>query len=98
MVGTTVQQRDERPDRGELPDASLEDTSRRLEHIRLLLERMELVCHGQLLGKVTFSAGVAVAPEHGTHPADLLRAVDEALYAAKQAGRNQVRAYRRAEC
>ena len=79
-----------------LPDASLEDTSRRLEHIRLLLERMELVCHGQLLGKVTFSAGVAVAPEHGTHPADLLRAVDEALYAAKQAGRNQVRAYRRA--
>lgn len=76
-----------------LPDATLEDTCRRLEHIRLLLERMVLVCHGQLLGPVTFSAGVAVAPEHGTNPTDLLRAVDDALYAAKQAGRNQVRAY-----
>ena len=77
-----------------LPDASLEDTSRRLEHIRLLFERMEIVHRGQLLTTITFSAGVAVAPEHGSNPEDLLHAADDALYAAKQAGRNQVHAYR----
>ena len=40
---------------------------------------------------VTLSAGVATFPTHGTTPDDLLRAADEALYAAKLAGRNCVR-------
>jgi diguanylate cyclase (GGDEF)-like protein len=39
---------------------------------------------------VTTSVGVAVAPEHGSEPADVLRASDIALYAAKSAGRNTV--------
>jgi diguanylate cyclase (GGDEF)-like protein len=39
---------------------------------------------------VTTSVGVALIPEHGTDPSDVLRAADMALYAAKAAGRNRV--------
>jgi len=39
---------------------------------------------------VTLSAGVAAFPDHGTSRDDLIRAADTGLYAAKQAGRNQV--------
>lgn len=38
---------------------------------------------------VTISAGVAAYPDHGTTRDELIRAADNALYAAKQAGRNQ---------
>jgi two-component system cell cycle response regulator len=37
---------------------------------------------------VTASIGVAVFPEHGTTPTRLLRSADDALYAAKDAGRD----------
>ena len=39
---------------------------------------------------VTISAGVAAFPEHGTGRDELVRAADNALYAAKQMGRNRV--------
>lgn len=40
---------------------------------------------------VTASLGIANAPDHGTDPTDLIRFADEALYAAKGAGRNTIR-------
>ncbi|MCX7920342.1 MAG: diguanylate cyclase, partial [bacterium] len=39
---------------------------------------------------ITVSIGIAVYPDHGTNPQDLLKKSDQALYAAKEAGRNRV--------
>ena len=39
---------------------------------------------------VTISAGVAAFPDHGKSRDDLIRAADNGLYAAKQAGRNRI--------
>jgi len=40
---------------------------------------------------VTISIGVAVYPDHGDSPAGLVRAADQALYAAKDGGRDRWR-------
>jgi len=44
----------------------------------------------QPLGAVTISIGIAECPTDSKHPSDIVRMADEALYAAKQAGRNRV--------
>jgi diguanylate cyclase (GGDEF)-like protein/PAS domain S-box-containing protein len=72
------------------PDSSLEDTRLRVEEIRALVKALELRHGDQALGKVTVSAGIAQASADGSKPNELLRAADEALYAAKQAGRDRV--------
>lgn len=46
----------------------------------------------QPLGRVTISCGVATAPDDAESALDLLNAADQALYEAKDSGRNQVRA------
>ena len=40
--------------------------------------------------KVTVSIGVASYPEYAGDPAELMRAADEAMYAAKRMGKNRV--------
>ena len=42
---------------------------------------------------ITTSVGIALGPEHGTEPSELLRAADMALYAAKAKGRNTALLY-----
>jgi len=46
---------------------------------------------GSHVVKVTTSVGVAVFPEHGVDAATLLKSADDALYAAKSAGKNAFR-------
>lgn len=41
--------------------------------------------------KVQFSVGIACLPQHTKNKEELMRLADEAMYAAKQAGRNQFR-------
>jgi diguanylate cyclase (GGDEF)-like protein len=48
---------------------------------------------GQPLGVVSISGGVAECPADGADAATLVRAADEALYRAKDAGRNRVLAH-----
>jgi diguanylate cyclase (GGDEF)-like protein len=49
--------------------------------------------HGGLELAITGSIGIASYPEAGRSAADLLRAADEAMYLAKQAGRNRLQCY-----
>ena len=61
------------------------------ERIRLTVEATPCPVPGNEGGlAVTVSAGVAVYPNHGDGVDSLLRAADNALYAAKSAGRNCV--------
>jgi diguanylate cyclase (GGDEF)-like protein/PAS domain S-box-containing protein len=73
-----------------LPEASLEATTQRGEVLREKTKRLNVQHRGLSLGTVTLSVGVAAFPQHGSNSEALLRAADEALYAAKQAGRDRV--------
>jgi len=73
-----------------LPEATLEGTRGKAEELRREVERLALACEGQPLGSITISAGVALYPQHATTAVALLRLADEALYAAKEGGRNRV--------
>ncbi|WP_409275443.1 EAL domain-containing protein [Pseudomonas sp. KCJK9111] len=65
----------------------VEDTVRQLaDTVRALLAQ-PMSLDGQRL-QVTPSIGVALIPDHGTTPADLLKRADIALYRAKDSGRN----------
>jgi diguanylate cyclase (GGDEF)-like protein len=51
---------------------------------------LHLEHRGRPLGELAISVGVAVFPRHGVTGEALLRAADQALYRAKDGGRNRV--------
>jgi diguanylate cyclase (GGDEF)-like protein len=73
-----------------LPEASMKCAFERAEKIRLAIRDTNLTHLGQTLPAPTASFGVAVYPANGSKPADLLKAADEALYRAKNDGRDRV--------
>jgi len=62
------------------------------EKLRLLLAEPMLI-EGHRL-QVTPSIGIALIPDHGETPDDLLKRADIALYRAKDAGRNAIQLFR----
>jgi diguanylate cyclase (GGDEF)-like protein len=60
------------------------------ERIRQLAEQ-KVWGSEQLPLRITVSVGVAARTAKGRSPEELFRQADQALYAAKQAGRNRVR-------
>jgi diguanylate cyclase (GGDEF)-like protein/PAS domain S-box-containing protein len=78
-----------------MPDSSLKNTLQRLNQVCLKVKTLEVRHSDQLLDKMTVSVGVAVTPKHGCTSSELLHAADEALYAAKKAGRDRVVIYQR---
>ena len=69
----------------------LEGAKETAEKIRAATERIDVSSLGAKAPKqITVSIGIAVYPDHGTNPQDLLKKSDQALYAAKEAGRNRV--------
>jgi diguanylate cyclase (GGDEF)-like protein len=73
-----------------LPTADLESSRARAERLRLKMRELTILYQGKSLGMVTISVGVAVFPEHGTSPKELMAAADAALYEAKRGGRDKV--------
>ncbi len=73
-----------------LPTANLEAASARAERLRLKMKELTVMHQGRSMGMLTVSIGVAVFPEHGMSPKELMAAADAALYEAKHRGRDQV--------
>jgi diguanylate cyclase (GGDEF)-like protein len=73
-----------------LSGASLDGAMKKAERIRKAVMELDLTVREKPLGRVSTSIGVAVYPEHGIAMETLLRAADEALYEAKENGRNRV--------
>lgn len=73
-----------------LPGADRDAAMARAELVRAAVASIAVRYGEKTLPRVTISVGVSIAPGHGTLPQDLIRMADDALYAAKAAGRNQV--------
>jgi diguanylate cyclase (GGDEF)-like protein len=72
-----------------LPDVSQAVTRERAELICEDIKQFRFQFEGQNLETVTLSLGIAIFPEHGLTSTGILKAADEALYRAKQEGRNR---------
>ena len=72
------------------PESNLECARKRAEQLRLAIRDTNLTHLGQTLPAPTASFGIADYPANGTTPAELLKAADQALYRAKQEGRDRV--------
>jgi diguanylate cyclase (GGDEF)-like protein/PAS domain S-box-containing protein len=72
-----------------MPKATLSVARQRANDWRMKFESQILIYEGEVLN-ATLSAGVSVYPLHGTTSEELVRKADQAMYAAKDAGRNQV--------
>jgi two-component system, cell cycle response regulator len=73
-----------------LPETGREGAGYTAERICNAVRRRPVTVAGLPL-RITLSAGVAVFPTHGDTPASIVRAADEALYAAKAGGRDRWR-------
>ena len=73
-----------------LPDLGLPAAALRAEALRGAVERINVRYGEKSLPRITISVGVAVHPEDGTMPQQLMKAADDALYDAKGRGRNRV--------
>ncbi len=73
-----------------LPAADQKAALERAEKLRKAVEGVKVRYGERALPKITISSGVALAPEHGTLPQDIMKCADDALYKAKDSGRNQV--------
>jgi len=76
-----------------LPDTPLDAAAARANEIRVAFSRLSpRVLPGGGSGEaVSLSAGIAACPNHALTEDAVIRSVDGAMYAAKEAGRNRVR-------
>lgn len=72
-----------------MPKASLSVAKQRANDWRMKFESQILIHNGEVLN-ATLSAGVAIYPLHGSSSDEIIRKADQAMYAAKAAGRNLV--------
>ena len=73
-----------------LPEAAEEIALARAEAVRAEIAGLQLAYGGKPLGAVTASVGIVVSHELRETAEGLVRIADEAMYEAKQGGRNRV--------
>jgi diguanylate cyclase (GGDEF)-like protein len=73
-----------------VPAAGLEETAALAERLREAIFMMQVRYMDGYLSRVSISVGVAAFPASGMQPHEILRRADEALYRAKEGGRNRV--------
>ena len=71
-----------------LPETDLYEAQKIGERFRQLIEKQNIITHNNINLKITASIGIASTEE--LHNIDLVTAADQALYMAKEQGRNQV--------
>lgn len=76
-----------------LPEIGLEAALGRAEALRAGVEKLNDKEFLVYPGKLTISLGVAMFPQHGESGQAVMEAADQAMYQAKHAGRNRVRAF-----
>ncbi len=72
-----------------LPDTAVDAAHKRAEEIRKKIEEFVLADNGMFLSS-TISLGVACFPVHGSEAEELTIKADQAMYYAKETGRNRV--------
>jgi len=75
-----------------LPDANTADTAVRAGVIREKVKNLKIPYEDQVF-HITLSLGVAAYPEHGNNLDAVLRCADNALYKAKELGRDRVEVF-----
>lgn len=71
-----------------LPGASQTQTAQAAEKLRAMVQNISIPYAGRMLPTVTISCGTATYPHDGTQIQCILKKADEALYQAKDEGRN----------
>ena len=73
-----------------IPGGARDDVIQAAENLRANVQHLSIPYAGRKLPTVTISCGVASFPQDGTQIQDLLKNADDALYLAKNKGRNRV--------
>ena len=75
-----------------LTESDISIIAKRAQDILNAVRSLNLQYRGKSLGNISISIGVSIFPTHGKENEELLAAADKALYAAKSAGRDQIKA------
>lgn len=72
-----------------VPGATRGSAATGAERLMEKVREMKIFAGGMVLPQVTVSVGIALFPEHGEDATDVIHAADQALYAAKETGRDR---------
>lgn len=75
-----------------MPEVGLNDAMQRAEYFRKSIADLEIESSGKVI-RLTISIGIAIFLTHATDSDAILSMADEAMYQAKQSGRNKIVVY-----